>query len=172
MSSQNGTNANAGSLFRMLAATGASYSVLHAFAAATDGNKPYATLTLATNGGEHLCTQKRSCRSHQLLPLHALFANRAAAILLLISCICICVSVLYGTTSKAGPGLCGGIFSYAPATSIYTNLYTFNNTGDSTDTCNSMTPLLQGPGGYLMGSGGWGGVNGDGTIFSYQILDY
>ena len=73
---------------------------------------------------------------------------------------------LYGTTYSGGANNVGVIFSFDPATSIYTKLYVFDGTNGSNPQLGS---LMQGTDGKLYGMTTTGGTTSDGVIFSFDL---
>jgi len=74
----------------------------------------------------------------------------------------------YGTCSKGGKHGSGVIFSYDPATSIYSVLYNFEDYSKGTGPCSTLTLANNNK---LYGLTTNGGTNSRGIIFSYNIKD-
>jgi uncharacterized repeat protein (TIGR03803 family) len=72
---------------------------------------------------------------------------------------------LYGLTTWGGSNNMGTIFSYDIASAVFAKLYDFNGINGSYPSCT----LLQANNGVLYGVTLYGGANGDGVIFKYNI---
>jgi uncharacterized repeat protein (TIGR03803 family) len=74
-------------------------------------------------------------------------------------------NLLYGTTASGGTNGAGSIFTFNPATKAYSLLYTFTGGADGADPSGGLTAV----GGLLYGTSGFGGANGAGVLFSFDL---
>jgi uncharacterized repeat protein (TIGR03803 family) len=157
------------------ALTAQTFKTLHSFDG-TDGSNPVAGLVQATNGNLYGTTQQGGANgagtvfkitaSGTLTTLHSFNntdgSNPVAGLVQAAN------GDLYGTTESGGANnLNGTVFKITPSGALVT-LHSFcsqMNNGMCTDGNQPEAGLVQATNGKLYGTTGFGGVNGDGTVF-------
>ncbi|MCE3228112.1 MAG: C-terminal target protein [Bacteroidetes bacterium] len=75
--------------------------------------------------------------------------------------------MIYGMTTNGGLNNSGILFEYNPTTSVFTKKIDFNNTPTGSFPNGA---LMQATNGSLYGMTAYGGTNGNGTLFEYNII--
>ena len=153
------------------------YNLVHNFNGSTDGGMPQGALIKANNGLLYGMAQvggaygygtlfSYSIPSHQLTTLHD-FGNGTDGAYPYGTLLQASNGIIYGLTGSGGThNNKGTLFSYNLITNTYTTLYNF---GDRFDGISPTGSLIQGTDGLLYGCTAYGGVNGEGLLFSYNI---
>jgi len=155
-------------------------TVLHNFGDSTDGQAPFGSLVYATNGLLYGITQYGGAYGFGTIfsynmatgvesDVHDFNADTNGYEPYNTRFIQVGDSLLYGLTMEGGDYDGGTIFNYNIYTGVTTRLYSFGIPPYQLDGYHPYSSLLMANNGLLYGTTQYGGTNGIGTIFSYNI---